>query len=232
MRSKIILFLALIMGIVTTVLFFNYMKELDTEAAMTENMIEVVVAATDIKENQQISGDMLTVKQIPEVGLHPDAVTDPSQVIGKFTTSYIKNGEILLTHRLKSVKEETLFVSRKIQDGFRAVSVGVNFVQSVSNLIEPEDTVDVIFSEVDQLPDGNINVDTEQILSGARVLAVGRKLIAPTEHQEGYAEYTSVTLELKPEDAVKLVNASERGSIQLTLHSRIVPPQELQSDEN
>lgn len=232
MRSKIILFLALIMGIVTTVLFFNYMKELDTEAAMTENMIEVVVAATDIKENQQISGDMLTVKQIPEVGLHPDAVTDPSQVIGKFTTSYIKNGEILLTHRLKSVKEETLFVSRKIRDGFRAVSVGVNFVQSVSNLIEPEDTVDVIFSEVDQLPDGNINVDTEQILSGARVLAVGRKLIAPTEHQEGYAEYTSVTLELKPEDAVKLVNASERGSIQLTLHSRIVPPQELQSDEN
>ena len=45
----------------------------------------------------------------------------------------------------------------------------------------------------------------------------------PTKKEdEEYVEYSSVTLELKPEDAVKLVNASEKGDLHLTIHSKII----------
>ncbi|MBB6455110.1 pilus assembly protein CpaB [Salirhabdus euzebyi] len=231
MRSKVILFLSLIMGVVTTVLFFNYMKQFDTEVVLSENMVDVIVANSDIKENETISPDMVKVMAVPEKGLHASTVTSVDEVAGKFATADISAGETLLTHRVKSEKEEQLFVSRKIKDGFRGISVGLNFVQSISNLIEPEDRVDVIFSEATTEDNGDVKVDSEIILSEVTVLAVGRKMIASTSEEEEYVEYSSVTLELTPQDTVKLANASERGTIQLALHSRVIETEEKSEDK-
>jgi pilus assembly protein CpaB len=231
MKSKVILLLSLVMGIVTTALFFNYMKKFDTETVMSESLVEVVVAASEIPINQTISSDMLKVAQVPEKGVHSNTVTDANEIIGKFANANITTGETLLSHHVKSAEEESTLISRKVKDGFRAVSVGVNFVQSVSNLVDPEDKVDVIFSEVIEHPDGTTTVITEQILSNVRVLAVGRKMLPTTSDQEEYVEYSSVTLELEPKDSVKLVNASERGNIQFTIHSKIVPAENTEQEE-
>ncbi|MCA1030989.1 Flp pilus assembly protein CpaB [Bacillus timonensis] len=220
MRSKVILFLALVMGIITTVLFFNYMKQFDTETVANLDVVDVVVAKERISTNQQLSQSMFQLASVPKDGLHPQTVTSIAEVEGLYAVADIEEGEVLLTHRMQSEKEENLYVSRKVKDGYRAVSVGLNIVQSVSNLIEPEDEVDVVFSEV---VDKQTNeIVTKQILTKARVLAIGRKMVAVTSEEEEYVEYTSVTLELTPENAVTLINASERGSIQLTLHKRPV----------
>ena len=222
MRSKLIMLIALVMGIFTTFLFFNYMKQFDTEAVINDNTVEVVQAKEQIKENQRITSSMLELAQVPKDGVHPQTITDIATIEGQYATSNIEVGEELLKHRIKSEKEETLFVSRKVSEGYRGVSVGVNFVQSVSNLIEPEDVVDVVFSEVVKV--NNVDtVVTKQILSKVRVLAIGRKMIAATNEAEAYAEYSSITLEFKPEESVVLINASERGNIHLTIHTKIVP---------
>ncbi len=223
MRSKIILILALLMGVVTTFLFFNYMKQFDTEMVISERMIEVVVAKERIEANTKLNASLVEIKEVPEKGLHPQVIKDISQLEGLYVTSPIETGELILEHRVQSELEEQLFVSRKVNDGYRATSIGLNFVQSISNLIEPEDYVDVLFSEV--INTNPTTVNTSIILQKVRVLAVGRKLVAKTETTEEYVEYTSVTLELKPEETVKVINASERGNIQLTLHSRLLPPQ-------
>ncbi|WP_064092019.1 Flp pilus assembly protein CpaB [Rossellomorea aquimaris] len=220
MRSKLILFLALVMGGITTFLFFNYMKQFDTAKVVNQNTVEVVVASEKINENERITEDKLKVTNLPSKGLHPQAVKKKNDVVGKYATAAIEADETLLTHRIKSSKEETLFVSRKVKEGFRAISIGVNIVQSVSNLIEPEDVVDVIASEEIKVENKN-TIKTEQILSEVAVLAVGRKMIAATSEEEEYVEYTTVTLEVKPEDAVKLVNAAEKGNIHFTVHSKI-----------
>ncbi len=54
-----------------------------------------------------------------------------------------------------------------------------------------------------------------------RVLAIGQKLTV-SEEDEQIVEFSTVTLELSPEDAVKLVNAHESGILHLALHSRII----------
>lgn len=220
MRSKIILFLALVMGGLTTFLFFNYMQQFDSAKVVNANTVKVVVANEKIEENQRISEDMLKVVQMPTQGLHPQAARTVEELTGKYATSAIETDEIILTHRVKSEKEEELFVSRKVKDGYRGVSVGVNFVQSVSNLIEPEDIVDVVASETLKDEKGQ-KIKTEQILSEVTVLAVGRKLLETKTEEEEYVEYSSVTLELMPEDAVKLINAAEKGTIHFTVHTRI-----------
>ena len=49
-------------------------------------------------------------------------------------------------------------------EGYRAVTVGVNINQSVSNLIEPEDEVDVILTKVAKDAAGNPITQSDLLL--------------------------------------------------------------------
>jgi len=229
MRSKIFFILAIVMGLITTVLFYNYMNQVQTEVVSFESTKEVVVAKTKITKNQRITSDMIELRTLPEAAIHGSAVYIAEDVAGNYATSDIEIGEMVLSHRISNEKEEAFIISRKIANGYRAVSVGLNYVQSVSNLILPSDYVDVIVSE--QITIGEEKtIKTEMILQKAKVLAIGSIMLEPNEGEQ-LVEYTSVTLELVSSDAVILVNASERGQIQLILHSRIMPPKEAAKNE-
>lgn len=229
MRSKLVLLLALVMGIITTFLFFKYMQQFNAEKVSTTHTVSVVVAKEEIQNNEKITADKLEVVNIPEKNVLPENIKTTEQAVGKTATSMIAKGEPILTHRLVSEKEETIYVSRKVREDYRAVSVGANFNQSVSNLMEPEDEVDVIYSKGNKLQGTVVSVI---LLEKARVLAVGRKILTPDDKKEPYAEYSSVTLELKPQDALKLVNASEQGNIHFILHKRPVIKEDNASSHN
>jgi pilus assembly protein CpaB len=218
LKTKMIFILAIVMGLVTTVLFYKYMSQFDTETTAIVNMTEVVAAKQAIKKNQRIGTEMLEKVKVPEQAVHPAAIRDLSEAAGKIAAADIAAGEQMLTHRIVSDKEESVFVSRKVKEGSRAVSVGVNFVRTVSNLIEPEDIVDIIFSEENK---ETKQIRTELLLDQVRVLAVGRRMIDLESGGGVYAEYSSVTLELTSQESVKLVNAYERGNLHFTIHSRV-----------
>jgi pilus assembly protein CpaB len=219
------LILAIIMGGVTTLLFSNYMKNTTTSTAavLEGNTVDIIVAAEPLKKNERISAEKLVVKTIPEIAFHPQTITTIEELEGLIMNADMEAGEVFLSHRVQNEAEENLFISRKVKDGFRAVSITVNYEQSVSTLIEPEDLVDVFFSEKDENDDGK--VVSKILLEKVRVLAVGRKMVEPTS-SEDYVEYSTVTFELKPEDAFKLLNArvavaDDGATIQLMLNSRI-----------
>ncbi|RDU35532.1 Flp pilus assembly protein CpaB [Neobacillus piezotolerans] len=220
MRSKMVLILALAMGMITTVLFYQYMAKFDKKETTSAPTIEIVVAKERIEKNEKITAEKLDVIQIPEESALPQTLSSISQAEGKLADAMIEKGEPILGHRLVSQKEETVYVSRKVREGYRAVSVSFNLPQSVTNLVEPEDEVDVIFSKEDKkavdVPDFRASI----LLEKARVLAVGRKFTFPENTKEPYVEYTAVTLELMPADAVKLVKASQDGSLHLMLRTR------------
>ncbi|AFH62391.1 Flp pilus assembly protein CpaB [Paenibacillus caseinilyticus] len=218
MRSKLIMAAALVMGLCTTFLFFNYMKKFDTAAAVQASMVEVVAVKAAVKKNQVLDASQLELVQVPELGLHPQAVRMLAEAEGKLAGGELAAGEVLLAHHLTGGREESLFVSRKVQEGFRGVSVGVNFVQSVSNLIEPEDMVDVVFTPADK---GTGPAASITLLENVRVLAVGRRMVE-ADKDTPYAEYSAVTLEVKAADTVKLVHADELGTVSLVLRGRAV----------
>lgn len=220
MRSKLILIMALVMGIMTTVLFFNYMKKFDEASLVNESLTDVVTAKQVIKKNELVTAAALQIVKVPTIGLHVQTVKTVDEVVGKISNTDLAPGEVLLSHHLQNEKEEALFVSRKVKDGYRALSVGVNLVRSVSNLIEPNDFVDVVSTPSDKT---NVAVISTLILENVRVLAVGRRMIE-SGTDTAYVEYSSVTLEVKPQDGVNIVNAGEKGNVSLMLHTRVVPP--------
>ncbi|MCF6139280.1 Flp pilus assembly protein CpaB [Pseudalkalibacillus berkeleyi] len=225
LRSKLVLVLAIVMGLITTVLFFNYMKQFDSETVASQTKKEVVIASTEIKRNVPITKEMLETKLLPEEGVHTNAVLKMDEAIGQYSTADIALGESLLTNHLQNVKEETLFVSRKVREGFRAVSVGLNLPQSVTNLIEPGDQVDVIGTK--KIGDEQVS---EFVVQNVTVLAVGRRLVETTEG-EPYVEFTSATLEVMPNESVRLVNASESGTVHIVLRTRVKPDKEAVKDD-
>lgn len=222
-----ILIAALLMGIATTVLFFNYMKQYKEAPPVSENLISVVAAKQDIRENTKLSASMLEVVQVPTFGTHAMALKNPMEAEGKVTESNLVAGEVLLSNHMKDQKEEAQFVSKKVRDGYRAVSIGVSIVESVSNLIEPGDYVDVVYSQKDKVTGKLLS---QVILEKVHVLAIGRRMVeAEAEPETPYVEYVQVTMELTPADGVKVINADEDpdtdAKVSLMLHSRIVKDQ-------
>ncbi len=210
---------AILMGLVTTFLFYQYMERFDAEAAADAKTVQVVAVKEPVGKDVILTEKVLKMVEVPQEAVHPNALSSLADAAGKATISRLETDEVVLSHHLRATADESLIVSRKVTPGKQAVSIGVNFVQSVSNLIEPEDDVDVIWTEVKK--EGEEQTVTSKLLLGnKRVLAVGRKM-EETKEGEEYAEYTSITLELTSDEAVKLVNAGEQGPLHITLHSRI-----------
>jgi len=216
MKTKTIVLLAAVMGLVTTLLFMQTMRSVDRDNETVAPTAAAVAAAQPIKRNQVIQADMVKTIRIPANAVQPNALRSVNDAVGQVAETDMAAGEMILSHRLKGPKEEAPFVSLKVEEGFRAVSVGVDLVQSVSNLIEPDDRVDVVYTP------GGTNAAAERsrlLLSDVRVLAAGRKL-TETAEGEPYAEYSTVTLQVRPHEAVPLVDADVKGTITLVLIGR------------
>jgi pilus assembly protein CpaB len=208
------------MGIVTTLLFYQYMNQFNVDKTASTGMVEVVAAKDKIEKNETITKGKLTMVRVPEKSVLPQSLKSLNEVDGKIATSVIEKGEPIYSHRLVSVKEEGVYVSRKVRNGFRAVTIGVDINQSVSNLIEPEDEVDVILTKVTKDKENQPLSNSIVLLQKVRVLAVGRKMVTPENTKEPNVEYSSVTLELNPEDAFSLITEKELGKIHLILNKR------------
>ncbi|AYC28634.1 Flp pilus assembly protein CpaB [Paenisporosarcina cavernae] len=220
MNSRILVILAILMGLITTVIFVFSLSESSKEDSIDVAMKRVVVATKEIQVNEQLTSEMVTTKELPEAQVHDSSVTDVNFVVGKMATAQMEPGEVILTHRVQSKEEEAAVLSKKIAPGKRGVSIGVNIVQSVSNLVEAEDTIDVIHTLVTGNKPNEI-IETKTIFKDIRVLAIGQKMTVREENDE-LVEYAAVTLEMTEEQAEKIVNAMTTGSLHLTLHSKIV----------
>lgn len=210
------------MGIITTLLFYQYMEQTKVEKVSAVETLKVVVAKERIEQNEKITAEKIELVEKPLADVLPQTIKSLSDAEGKLANSVIEKGETVLAHHLGSEKEEGIYVSRKVTEGFRAVTVGVNINQSVSNLIEPEDEVDVVFTKMAKDPTNQPLATSVMLLEKVRVLAVGRKMLTPEQTKDPYVEYSSVTLEVKSEDALKIIKASEEGSLQFILNKRPV----------
>ncbi|MDV2581343.1 Flp pilus assembly protein CpaB [Alkalibacillus haloalkaliphilus] len=217
MQSRMLFLVAILMGIITTAIFFYSTQVSEPEVVEEEvELVSVVQATQVISENQIISEEDVEVVSVPAEQAHSTAIQSTDEIVGQIATTTIEAGEVMLEHRLRSEMDETQLVSRKVQEGYRGVSIGVDIVRSVSNLIDPEDYVDVVLTYEDDEDEEDVS---EVLLEEVRVLAVGRELVANAAGEQ-FVEYSSMTLELDQGDSVELVNADERGSIHFIVHSR------------
>lgn len=215
------LFAAVLMGLGV----YRFLQELQKPQEVPHTT--VVVAAVDIPENTRITAEMVTLRSISNDSLLADYIADTESVIGMIITSDLYAGEPITRARLVQVGEtasERNTLAYVVQPGMRAMTIFVEQDTGLVNFLKPGNRVDILtnYSHEDTRVVLNeetkleyVQIPTTQLLAqNVTILAVGSVM-----DKSGAAEYTTVTLEVTPADALNINAVDWWGNLRLLLRS-------------
>lgn len=190
---------------------------LESRARVTE--VERIVAATDLSVGTMINSHHLAIRRFPASMVSSDSMA-PSRFLeleGLLLRSTLAAGDMVLPVHVEHQSEDAF--STTLMSGRRAITMPVDAINSVSGLLQPGDLIDLYVSFEYQR-----RRITAPLLQGVLVLATGMTTQAslaadvsdPTRFEQGYS---TVTLDVAPEDAVKLVAARQGGTITAILRN-------------
>ena len=194
--------------------------------------VEVLAADRDL-----LAGTLLTANDLTYVPLEARNVLsshirkepadtgqeqEPPLVIGAVTRVALLAGMPLTDAGLIRPGQDGFLAAVLLPDR-RALTITVNQETSHAGMIAPGDRVDVIFTmQVSSDDPSQLNSFSRTVLEDIRVVAVGQR-IESVNYAEQEGSLTpqiggnTVTLEVRPPDADKLVLATTRGSLALAL---------------
>lgn len=224
---KKVKFLAFLTAVIAAVLLYFYLNSLNEKANVEVEKTGVVIASVNIPPNTPITDDMLEIKQLPVEAAHAEAVVNEAAAIGKFSKYEISAGEQVLYTKLISPEggggDGTL--AYEIKPGMRAISIGVGNLSGLVGMIKPQNTVDIIaqFARDEKQADGEEKtIDyTTMIAENIKVLAVDDVIYQEGKeiNTETGTAYTSVTLQVTAQQAMKLNMSEYKGQLRLILRS-------------
>jgi pilus assembly protein CpaB len=174
---------------------------------------KTVFLSRDIKEGELISADALQEKEIASGTKPTDALASIDLVVGRVAKYDLLAGNVVSTRDLVQKIPSTDFESR-LSKGMRAVTFAVDTGSGVAGFVSPESRVDIMATV-------GSGADTKAgtILSNVRVVAVGQTYKRTKDGGTGNPA-SSVTVEVDPIDAQKLVKAVMASKIYLALRGQ------------
>ncbi|HYK94582.1 MAG TPA: Flp pilus assembly protein CpaB [Candidatus Dormibacteraeota bacterium] len=152
--------------------------------------LATVVAVADIPLGTVVTADMLTTKTLAVNVRDANVYGDPSQAIGKTTRTAIVAGA-----QVHSSDFQNRAVPLTVPAGKRAMTIAVNQLTGVANLVDTGDTVDLVislrgdaFPVVQVLKDGSItvvaginplSVKLPLLLEDVQIIGVVQQPVAP-----------------------------------------------------
>jgi pilus assembly protein CpaB len=208
--------IALAFGIIAVVLVYFYIQKIQSDQDTSEiPRVRVVRATENIPARSTITEGMLEEIEVQEDMLTPETVTELEEILGEVSITNIYENQILMSPMFRA-EIELQDPSRMLDEGERAVTVGVSEISGLGGNLMPGDNVDVL---VTILSHDEIGVSsTFTVLRQVEVMAVGQNIgFEEDDTISGGAISKSVTLKVNPMNAEILTLASEVGSIRLTL---------------
>ena len=167
---------------------------------------------------EDLAAEQRSAKEVP-AGARIDTEAARSDLLGALIRRNLAKGDVLLSSDALNPGDRG-FLAAVLGSGMRAVTVGVDAVSGLSGLVWPGDRVDLILTQSQEGNDvpPSRRVSGETVLHDVRVLAIDRQLIqgATSESPESQAART-VTLEVTPADAERVVVATRLGHLSLSV---------------
>lgn len=214
MNRRLQLIVAAVFAVIAVLLISLYLKKAKESITAGMEEVKVLAAKEAIPANTKLDEDMLKYRKIPERFVHRNALTprDLDLILGQLTRYRIEKDEVILWNDL-GVTETGGSVSEIVRENERAITIAVDEVTSVGNLIRPNDSVDIL---------GTFAVDgtgmaTITLLQNVTILAVGGSFGSMS--RDASMGYRTVTVSVTPLEAEILVFAQERGKLSLSLRN-------------
>lgn len=218
-RGSILRYLLIptLVGLAATWLVYRYVAPEQARASV--ETVQVVVAQASVPPRTVLGRNVIALRPFPKAYLPKGAMTSLDGAVGKVTVAPLATGEVVLASHLASA-ESKVALAYHVPAGKRAITIPVNEVTGVAGFIQPGDHVDVVaVLGGDQAGGGAATPRRAQLLTqDALVLAVGQRQDSDAQTATGnLTGYTSLTLALSPQDALRLSLAAAEGSILATL---------------
>jgi pilus assembly protein CpaB len=204
----------LISGVFTLWLSMRFSKNRSVVAPPPAKS-QYVAAATNLEADQAIRPEDLRVIDWPASLPLAGAFTNPGPLIGRIVLYPLAEGQPILDRQLAG-SDSGSGITAKIPNGMRAISLRTDEVVGVAGFLLPGTHVDVLVTlHTSSSPDPI----TFTVLQDAEVLAAGQKIEPDPDGKPTNA--TVVTLLVKPEEAERVVLASNQGTVHFVLRNGV-----------
>ena len=187
-----------------------------------QELVDIVVAKRDLPRGEIVGFESMATRKIPKDYL-PGSVVAPDRFdsyIGTRLLTPMRGGEPLV-HAAMEGADVTTF-SSKVRQGIRALSIAVDETNSLSGMMQPGDHIDL---QVSLRPPARPGISmapemTAPLMQDILVLATGRQVRFATDTGHTPRGFTSITVEVTPDQAQKLIVAQRSGKLTALLRNR------------
>lgn len=224
--------LAVVLGVISTFLSSSYLKsrEKNISEELKRQMsggptIEVLVSSTDLPSGAAL-GETLVKREVPLDLVEEDALTpnDFERILGAKLTrplraGYPINGSFFV--------EKSKTFSDAVAPGMRAITIEVDEINSMAQMVKPGNRVDLMLITPDRADPEGSGIEVIMVLQNVKVMATGQSINAkegdvrsrassmPVGNQQ--STYTNFTFEVSPQDAAVIALAQGAGKIRAVL---------------
>lgn len=221
MNSKYALVLAVVLGVVAAFAVHQYIARIQEDFRVKNQPVPVVFAKEDILADTQVREESLEPGSWPFQFLTGQIVPwdQRDKLIGKVASQRIPRGDFV-SKQLVDVKREPS-PSVGIEMGRRAFTISTDAVRCVAGAVKAGDHVDILGQLKGEAPaggrkGGSQTSTTVAVLENVLVLGVGSSA-GRSWGRSREADLSSVTVSVKPVEAVLLSYAQEQGDLTLVL---------------
>ena len=227
MKQKLLLLTAVFFGVLAFMFTFqqiNAEKRKIMESAINVDVIRLVRELTSGQKLKESDIAKYTVKRYAGSAVSREIPwSQKDRILDLAVRSRIPANTILTWNDFEdNISPGQTGMSALVRPGFRAISIPVDTVSSVTGLIRPNNFVDLIgtFRFPDAKGDAALDTVTLTILQQVKVLACGQDMGKVRARMDTTVRsYNTVTLELTPKEVEMIIFAMQKGNLTLSLRN-------------
>ncbi len=232
MKQRIVLVVAVLMGLLAAFLLWQYAQSLEREYRKRLDELDrryrkasVVTVAKPLPAGTLLQAQDLRAIEVVEHQLRHDAVREENyrDLLNRRTLNRLDPGTPIFWSDIEGGAPGSRGLAGDIKSGMRALSINVSGAAAVSGMVRPNDRIDVLgtFSFPSRERPGELELVTLTIIQDVTVLATGSETAKTTVLGGGRGgSYSTVTLEVTPREAEMLVFAEQiKGRLALALRN-------------
>jgi pilus assembly protein CpaB len=216
--NMLMLVLSVILGAAAVYFSRSFIEEqvdyYKTQLEKTEPMVQIVVPARDLLQGDVITEGDLAVREVPARYAHDNALTSDTYIsaVGQRMRTGLAEGKALLWAHLEG--GETATFSDSLIEGNRALTVPVDEINSISGFLQPRDNIDLFLTDR-----RGKEKAIYPIMQNLHVLATGVKTEVDVTGKPTGRTYNTITVQVTPENAKRIVLAQSVGKLTATLRN-------------
>lgn len=216
--NVIMLLVSVLLGAAAVYFSRNFIEEqvsyYKSQLDKTERMVKVVVPNMAMRQGTIVTQATLSLREVPVRFAHDNGLTAENyqHAIGQRLRTDIAEGKALLWAHLEGGESATF--SNTLVEGNRALTVPVDEINSISGFLQPSDRIDLFLTDRRA---GEKAI--YPIMQNLHVLATGVKTDVDKSGQLTGRSYNTITVQVTPKDAKRIVLAQSVGKLTATLRN-------------